>query len=393
MKSISILGATGSVGRSTVKVLEAQDEAYNVQVLTANSNWKLLAEQAIALKAKHVAIADEQFLDDLKQALSGQNIQISAGRQAILEAASIPADWTMAAIVGMAGLEPLMKSIEQGGVIAIANKEPLVSAGDLVLAAAKKYNATILPVDSEHNAIFQVFEKNNNTAIDRIILTASGGPFRKFTKEEMAQVTVEQALTHPNWSMGDKISIDSATMMNKALEIIEAQKLFNMRPDQIDVLIHPQSIIHSMVEYSDGSVLAQMGAADMCTPITNTLGYPKRLKTPGQKLDLTQMKHLDFDEVDRAQFPFVTLAYECLHNGQAACIALNAANEVAVKAFLDHQIAFLDIYKIVSEMVASRPEAAIDTLENIISYDNTIRIQTESYIVSRELKNTKTVNT
>lgn len=393
MKAVSILGSTGSVGRSTVKVLQEQDATYDVQVLTANSNWQLLAEQAIALKAKHVAIADERFHDDLKQALSDKDIQVSAGRQAVIDAATMPTDWTMAAIVGMAGLEPLMKSIEQGGVIAIANKEPLVSAGDLVLAEAKKYGATILPVDSEHNAIFQVFEKDNHDAIERIILTASGGPFRQYTQEEMVNVTVDQALAHPNWSMGAKISIDSATMMNKALEIIEAQKLFNLRSDQIEVLIHPQSVIHSMVEYSDGSVLAQMGAADMCTPITNTLGYPVRLKTPGQKLDFTQMKHFDFEQVDDERFPFIQLAYRCLEQGQEACIALNAANEVAVKAFLDHQIAFLDIYKIVSEVVESRAHSAVDALENIISYDNSIRIQTESYIVSKELKNTKTVNT
>jgi len=395
MRRICILGSTGSVGQSTVKVLQAQQEAqkenYDVQVLTANHNFKLLAEQAIALKAKHVVIADEAHYSPLKELLSGQDVKVSAGQEALIEAASIPVDWTMAGIVGMAGLKPLMAAIEQGNMVAIANKEPLVAAGDLILAAAKKSGATILPVDSEHNAIFQVFEAHNRQSIERIILTASGGPFRQYTMEQMAEVTVEQALAHPNWSMGAKISIDSATMMNKALEVIEAQKLFGMPANKIEVLIHPQSIVHSMVEYSDGSVLAQMGAADMCTPIANALGYPNRIESSGQKLDFTQMKHLDFEAMDEARFPFMRLAYDCLKVGQAACIALNAANEVAVKAFLDHKIAFLDIYKIVSEMVDGRSNETFKTMDNVIGYDNNVRTQTESYILSNEI-NSKSVN-
>ncbi len=395
MRRICILGSTGSVGQSTVKVLQAQQEAqkenYDVQVLTANHNFKLLAEQAIALKAKHVVIADEAHYSPLKELLSGQDVKVSAGQEALIEAASIPVDWTMAGIVGMAGLKPLMAAIEQGNMVAIANKEPLVAAGDLILAAAKKSGATILPVDSEHNAIFQVFEAHNRQSIERIILTASGGPFRQYTMEQMAEVTVKQALAHPNWSMGAKISIDSATMMNKALEVIEAQKLFGMPANKIEVLIHPQSIVHSMVEYSDGSVLAQMGAADMCTPIANALGYPNRIESSGQKLDFTQMKHLDFEAMDEARFPFMRLAYDCLKVGQAACIALNAANEVAVKAFLDHKIAFLDIYKIVSEMVDGRSNETFKTMDNVIGYDNNVRTQTESYILSNEI-NSKSVN-
>ena len=390
-RRICILGSTGSVGQSTVKVLQGQQADYDVQVLTANHNFKLLAEQAIALKAKHVVIADDAHYAALKELLSGQDIKISAGQEALIEAARIPVDWTMAAIVGMAGLKPLMAAIEQGASVAIANKEPLVAAGDLVLAAAKQSGATILPVDSEHNAIFQVFEAHNKESIERIILTASGGPFRQYTMEQMAEVTVEQALAHPNWSMGAKISIDSATMMNKALEVIEAQKLFDMPANKIEVLVHPQSIVHSMVEYNDGSVLAQMGAADMCTPIANALGYPNRIQSSGQKLDFTQMKHLDFEAMDEARFPFMRLAYDCLETGQKACIALNAANEVAVKAFLDHKIAFLDIYKIVSEMVDKCSNETFKTMDNVIGYDNNVRSQTESYILSNEINN-KSVN-
>ncbi len=382
VKNISILGSTGSVGKSTIKVIQAQKDNYNIQAITANTNWKLLAEQAILLKAKRAVIADENYFEDLKKALAGTDIEIAAGEKGLVEAAAMPADWIMAAIVGMAGLKPLMVAIEQGGVVAIANKEPLVAAGALVLDAAKKAGTIILPVDSEHNAVFQVFETDNKKSIERIILTASGGPFRKHSLEDMAKATPEQALAHPNWSMGDKISIDSATMMNKALEIIEARHLFDIEPHKIEVMIHPQSVIHSMVEYSDGSILAQMGASDMSTPITNVLGYPTRLKTPGQKLDFIQMKRLDFEALDEERFPSIRLAYDCLKEGQEACIALNAANEIAVSSFLNHKIAFLDIYKVVLNNVKNRPSGLVDTIENILLYDKSVRKQTESYIVS-----------
>ena len=390
VKTVSILGSTGSIGQSTIKVLQAQETEYSVQAITAHKNWELLAEQAISLKAKRAVIADESYHENLKQALAGTDIETAAGEEALDEAARMPADWIMAAIVGMAGLKPLMAAIEQGGIVAIANKEPLVAAGELVLSTAQKSGTTILPVDSEHNAVFQVFENDNKDNIERIILTASGGPLRTLPLEKMKNVTVEQALAHPNWSMGNKISIDSATMMNKALEIIEARLLFGMKPEQIDVMVHPQSVIHSMVEYSDGSILAQMGASDMSTPITNALGHPKRLKTPGQKLDFTQIKHLDFEAVDEERFPSIRLAYDCLNQGQEACIALNAANEVAVNAFLNHKIAFLDIYKTVLEMVNTRPSEKINSLENILTYDKSIRIMTESYIVSKDSQCAKT---
>lgn len=382
VKNISILGSTGSVGQSTIKVIQAQEANYNIQALTANTNWELLAEQAITLKATCAVIGNEAYYDDLKKALAGTGIEVTAGKQALIEAAAMPADWIMASIMGMAGLEPLMAVIAQGSIVAIANKEPLVAAGPLVLKAAQQSGATILPVDSEHNALFQVYESDNKDAIDRIILTASGGPFRQYSIAQMENVTPDQALVHPNWSMGDKISIDSATMMNKALEVIEARYLFDVEPDKIDVMVHPQSIIHSMIEYQDGSILAQMGASDMSTPITNAFGYPKRLKTPGQKLNLSKMKSLDFEAVDSTRFPSVGLAYNCLKEGQDACIALNAANEVAVSAFLNHKIAFLDIYKLVLDTVKNRPSGSVGTINDILLYDKSVRQQTESYIVS-----------
>ncbi len=381
-RKISILGSTGSVGTSTVKVLQAQSEPYNVQVLTANSNVTLLAEQAKMLNASHAVIADAALYDDLKSILSGTNIKVSAGETALHEAAAIPADWIMAAIVGMAGLKPLMIALEQGTTVAIANKEPLVAAGELVLKTAAGHGATILPIDSEHNAVFQVFERTNKEAIERIILTASGGPFRTKLLAALRDVTPDQALAHPNWSMGDKISIDSATMMNKALEVIEAHYLFDLPASQIDVLVHPQSIIHSMVEYHDGSILAQMGAADMCTPITNALGWPKRLKTPGKKLDFKTMNRFDFEPVDDQKFPAVQTAYACLKSGQAACIAMNAANEAAVAAFLNHKIAFLDIHAYVSEGLKIDMPSTLSSLDDIVAFDNFVRAQVESCMMN-----------
>ncbi|MCI5059724.1 MAG: 1-deoxy-D-xylulose-5-phosphate reductoisomerase [Alphaproteobacteria bacterium] len=389
-QKVAIFGSTGSVGLNTIKVLQAQKEQYDVRVLTANSNVGLLAAQAKELDAAYAVIADETKYEELKQALAGTDVTPMAGQEALLEAASMEADWTMAAIVGMAGLAPLMKSIEQGKIVAIANKEPLVAAGPLVMEAARQSGAMLLPVDSEHNAVFQVFEPENKKAVERIILTASGGPFRDATFEEMEKATPEQALAHPNWEMGAKISVDSATMMNKALEVIEAQRLFDLRPSQIEVLVHPQSLVHAMVEYSDGSILAQMGAADMCTPITNALGWPERLKTPGERLDLAKMSHLEFRPVDLERFPSVTLAYECLEEGLHACIALNAANEVAVEAFLSHKIAFLDIYHTVSEILRSAVPERLESLDDIISYDKLIRARAKSAMVENNFQQTGT---
>jgi 1-deoxy-D-xylulose-5-phosphate reductoisomerase len=373
MKSVSIFGVTGSVGQSTSDLIVSQPDMFDVRIVTANRNVSNLIQSAIQLKAKQAVVADESLYNDLKNGLAGTGIEALAGRQALLDVATIPVDWTMMAIVGMAGLEPLMAAIRRGGVIAIANKEPLVAAGALVMAAAERFGATILPVDSEHNAIFQVFDKNNRQAIERIILTASGGPFRNATLSQMKEATLEQALAHPNWSMGAKISIDSATMMNKALEVIEAHHLFSMPPDKIDVVVHPQSVIHSMVEYADGSVLAQLGAPDMRTPIAHTLAYPSRMATSGQRLDWKTLKRLDFEALDDNRFPAVGLAYDCLRAGQGECIAFNAANEIAVQAFLDRKIGFLDIVGHVSRILETVEDRKIECLEDVIAFDQMVR--------------------
>lgn len=388
-KTITILGSTGSVGTSTLDVVAANADAFEIHTLTAQKNVAALAEQAKASKAKHAVIGDETLYNDLKAALSGTNITAAAGRSAIIEAASAPADCTMAAIVGMAGLEPLLAAIKNGKHIAIANKEPLVSAGHLVLAAAKKSGATLLPVDSEHNAIFQVFEQNNRAKIERIILTASGGPFREWTLEQMAAATPAQAVAHPNWSMGAKISVDSATMMNKALEVIEAHFLFDLPPEKIDVLLHPQSIVHSMVEYADGSILAQMGASDMRVPIAHAIGWPHRLNGAAQRLDFAKFSNLTFGAVDHRRFPAINLAYDCLKDGQGACIAFNAANEIAVAAFLDGKIGFTDIFDIVQRAVAEKPADALSDLESVLAFDQKVRHASQHCILNKEPSNRK----
>ena len=384
MKTLSILGSTGSVGRSTVDLVLSQPQDFAVQVITAQSNVDLLAQQARVLKAKRAVIGDETLFAALKEKLSGTEVEVAAGRAAVVEAGAYPAQCIVVAIVGMAGLEPLMGALKQGTHVAIANKEPLVAAGPLVMATARAHGSTILPVDSEHNAIFQVFEPENKSAIERLILTASGGPFRTWTKEQMAAATPAQAVAHPNWSMGAKISVDSASMMNKALEVIEAHYLFDMPHDKIDVLVHPQSVIHSMVEYADGSFLAQLGAPDMRTPIASALAWPQRMATSGARLDLTQLKRLDFEPMDYERFPLLAVAYDCLKAGQAASLTFNAANEVAVAAFLSERIGFAGIKDVISEAL-SGVEAAVEniqlqSLEDILLLDHTVRQHSEAYI-------------
>ncbi len=383
MKTVSILGSTGSVGRNTVDLLIHHAGRYQVNALTAQSNVALLAEQARALNARKAVIGDETLYTALKDLLSGTGIECAAGRPAIIAAAADRADWVMAAIVGMAGLEPILAAIGQGGCVAIANKEPLVAAGPLVIAAAKKSGATLLPVDSEHNAIFQVFESENRAGIARIVLTASGGPFRTWTTDQMSAATPEQAVAHPNWSMGAKISVDSATMMNKALEVIEARYLFDLPPEQIDVLVHPQSVIHSMVEYVDGSFLAQLGAPDMRTPIANALGWPERIATSGLRLDLAALKRLDFEKLDEGRFPSVGLAYDAIRAGPAACVTLNAANEIAVQAFLDRKIGFMDIIRTVQAVMDSTPVIDLSGLNDMLSFDQSVRETTTGYILHK----------
>jgi len=382
VKTVSILGATGSVGRSTVDLILSTPEKFSVQAVTCNRNVELLAEQAIKLNAKLAVAADPAVYADLKQKLSGTNIEAAVGPDALLTAATHPAEWIMAAIVGMAGLPSIMKAIEQGGCVAIANKEPLVAAGPFVIAAAKKAGTTLLPVDSEHNAIFQVFDHDRPAGIEKIILTASGGPFLNTPMADLENITPAQAVAHPNWSMGTKISVDSATMMNKALEIIEAHYLFNMAPEKIDVMVHPQSIVHSMVEYADGSVLAQMGAPDMRTPIAHTLAWPQRMPTTGQKLDFSKGLQMDFQPVDEKQFPAIPLAYECLKRGPSACVAMNAANEVMVDVFLNNKTPFLEIVKTVRSIVESEMEKRFASVSDIIEYDGHVRERTKSGITT-----------
>ena len=389
MKSVSVFGSTGSIGQSTLKVIAHHRDDYDVRVLSAYSNVDQLAAQAREFGAAKAVIADDSLYNDLKEALSGSGIEAAAGEDALCEAASEPVDWTMAAIVGMAGLKPLMAAIERGGVIAIANKEPLVAAGALVMESAKRHGATLLPVDSEHNAVFQVFDSHNKNAIERIILTASGGPFRTASRDELMCATPKQALNHPNWSMGDKITIDSATYMNKALELIEAKILFDVDLERIEVLVHPQSVVHSMVEYADGSILAQMGAPDMCTPITHALGWPERIEGPGAKLDLSALSELTFEAVDHERFPAINLAYDALKRGQAACLALNAANEQAVAAFLDKRIGFCDIVDIAGEISGKAEDLPLNSLDAILGYDTDMRGLADHAIAAVSSKRTE----
>lgn len=372
-KMVTLLGSTGSIGTNTIDLIAAHPDQYRVRALTAGKNVSLLAAQAKALQPEFVAIADPALWHDLQSALSGTGIACGAGESAILDAAAMTTDICVAAIVGFAGLKPVLTAIRHTKTLAIANKEPLVAAGALVLSMADEFGTKIIPVDSEHSAIFQVFETHHHNRVKKIILTASGGPFRTIPIDQMKSATVEQALAHPNWSMGAKISIDSASMMNKALEMIEAHYLFNMPPDKIDVLIHPQSVIHSMVEYIDGSILAQMGAPDMRTPIAVALAYPDRMKTTGPLLDWGAVPTLTFEKPDLEKFRAIQLAYDCLNEGVGHQIALNAANEVAVEKFLNRRISFGDIMRIVEEGLSLVPQGTPKTLGDILAVDQDIR--------------------
>ena len=345
-RRITILGSTGSIGCQTIDLLERTPEKYALVALTAAKNVDKLAEQARKLKPERAVIADETRYAALKEALAGTGIKVAAGAQAVKEAAEIDSDWVMSAIVGAAGLPGTLAAARRGATIAFANKETLVCAGELMMKLVADAGATLLPVDSEHNAIWQVFDFERREAIARLVLTASGGPFRTFTRDQMKDMTPEQAVKHPVWSMGAKISIDSATLMNKALEIIEAHHLFQMPSEKIDVLVHPQSVVHSMVEYEDGSLLAQMGSPDMRTPIGYALAWPARMATPAAKLDLAKIGQLTFESPDPVKFPALRLAREAMAKGGTAPAILSAANEVAVQAFLDKRIGFLDIERI-----------------------------------------------
>jgi 1-deoxy-D-xylulose-5-phosphate reductoisomerase len=352
-QSITILGSTGSIGVSTLDLL-AEAEAHgsaNVEIiaLTAGKNVERLAEQALRWRPRLVVIGDESLHGELKARLAGHGIATAAGSQAIIEAAAMGAEWVMSAIVGAAGLAPTLAAARTGAIIALANKESLVCAGPVLLQTAQAAGGKVIPVDSEHSAIFQVLQSDCAHRVARLILTASGGPFREWSKEAMARATPEQAVAHPNWSMGAKISIDSATMMNKGLELIEASYLFATPADRIDVLIHPQSVIHSLVEYQDGSTLAQLGPPDMRAPIACAFAWPDRLPWPAVPLDLAAIGSLTFFKPDPERFPALGLAREALRLGGMAPCALNAANEASVAAFLDRRIGFLDIASTVAK--------------------------------------------
>ncbi len=377
-RRVTILGSTGSVGTSTIDLIERDQDSFELVALTANQNVELLAEQARKLRPQIVVITDPTYYKDLCDRLAGTGIQVAAGRDALVDAASEPADWVMAAIVGAAGLHPTLAAVGMGTAVALANKESLVCAGSVVMAEAERSGCTLLPVDSEHNAIFQVFETSNVAAVERLILTASGGPFRDWSLADMASVTPEQAVAHPNWDMGAKISVDSATMMNKGLELIEASYLFPIHESSIEILIHPQSVIHSMVGYQDGSVLAQLGSPDMRTPIAHALAWPRRMKAPVERLDLAKIGCLDFSAPDEHRFPALRLAREALREGQGATTVLNAANEVAVRLFLENRIKFLDIASIVEKTSGQISDKSGDDLEAVIHLDQSAREVAES---------------
>lgn len=380
-RSVTILGSTGSVGRSTVALLEeAPAGAFRVEALVANRDAAGLAAQARRLGARHAVLADPAAYRALRDALAGSGIEAAAGPEAVVAAAARPVDWTMAAIVGAAGLSPTLAALRRGGVVALANKETLVCAGEIVLATAKAAGATLLPVDSEHNAIFQALEsrgggKDPYATVEKIVLTASGGPFRTLPMEQMAAVTPEAAVNHPIWSMGAKISIDSATMMNKGLELIEAVRLFPVPEQRVEVLVHPQSTVHGLVQYADGSVMAQLGTPDMRTPIAHALAWPARMAVQVPRLDLVALGRLEFFAPDPVRFPALRLAREALRAGGGATTILNAANETAVGLFLGRRLGFLDIAAVVEEALIrlGAPDAA--SLDAILSLDGAARLE------------------
>ena len=380
-RRVTVLGSTGSVGANTVELIAlanaGSDRRYQVVALTAHSNVRVLAAQARSLRPEIAVVADPNSYAALKQELAGSGIEITAGPQAVEEAAARDADWTMASIVGAAGLKPTLAAVAQGRTVALANKECLVSAGAHFMRQVKASGARLLPVDSEHSAVFQVFDFAQHAAIERVTLTASGGPFRTWTNEQMAKASAAQACKHPNWSMGAKISIDSATLMNKGLELIEAHYLFGITPERLDVVVHPQSIVHSLVSYVDGSVFAQLASPDMRTPIAYALGFPDRMAAPTHRLDLAAIGQLTFEAPDPVRFPCLGLAQLALRTGGTAPTILNAANEVAVEAFLAGQIGFLDIGRTVeaalNRMVSSSDAECLNSLDACIALDTQAR--------------------
>ena len=372
-KKVSILGATGSVGRSTLDLLERAPERFEVVALTAKRNVEELASAARRTRARLAVIADPRRLGDLEALLEGSGCEAAAGPEALTQAAAGDGDWVMAAIVGCAGLLPTMAAVEAGKTVALANKEALVTAGPLMTQAAQKSGARLLPVDSEHNAIFQCLAGNRLKDVARLILTASGGPFRGASEKHLREATPAQAVAHPKWSMGAKISVDSATLMNKGLELIEAHHMFGLPPQKIDIVVHPQSIVHSLVEFIDGSLLAQLGSADMRIPISYALAWPERIQTPAARLDLIELARLDFEAPDPERFPALRLAREALASGGGASVVLNAANEIAVEMFLAGRIGFIEIASTVEETLANFSAPVPKNIADVVELDRETR--------------------
>lgn len=378
-RHVSVLGSTGSVGVNTIDLIEHHNAAtpgrYRVVALTAKANVRELAGQARRLKPAFAAVAEPSAYGELKQELGGTGIKLGAGAEAVEEAAGMDAEWVMASIMGAAGLRPTLAAVKRGATVSLANKECLVCAGDLFMKEVRRSGATLLPVDSEHNAVFQVFDARQSTTIERITLTASGGPFRTWTREQMAKVTPAEACKHPNYAMGAKISVDSATLMNKGLELIEAHHLFGTPPERLGVVVHPQQIVHCLVAYLDGSVLAQLGSPDMRTPIAYALGYPDRIAAPTARLDLAQLGQLNFEAPDLDRFPCLALAQRALRAGGAAPTILNAANEVAVEAFLARKIGFCDIARVVDSALeqCESPGRAPGSVDEALAIDTAAR--------------------
>ena len=382
-RKVSVLGATGSVGTSTLDLIERSPDRFEVIALTAASNAAGLARSALRTGARLAVVADESKLPELELALAGSDCRAAGGREALLEAAGGEAEWVMAAIVGCAGLVPVMAALEAGRTVALANKEALVSAGALMTDAAARGKATLLPVDSEHNAIFQCLAGSRREDVSKVILTASGGPFRTSSADDIRSATPAQAVAHPNWSMGAKISVDSATLMNKGLELIEAHHLFGLPPSRIEILIHPQSVVHSLVEFIDGSVLAQLGSPDMRVPIAHALAWPERMATPAARLDLAKIGKLEFEAPDPQRFPALRIARQALEKGGSAPTVLNAANEVAVACFLAGQIGFTEIASLVEQVLERAVAGAPGSIEEVIQIDLETRRVTSELIEAR----------
>ena len=382
-RKVSILGATGSVGTSTLDLIERSPERFEVVALTAGSDAEGLADAARRTGARLAVIADPGRLAELEAKLAGTDCRAATGAEALDEAAAGEAEWVMAAIVGCAGLVPVMAALKAGRTVALANKEALVSAGALMIDAAARSGATILPVDSEHNAIFQCLAGSSRDHVSKLILTASGGPFRASSDEEIRVATPAQAVAHPNWSMGAKISVDSATLMNKGLELIEAHHLFGLPSDRIEVLIHPQSVVHSLVEFVDGSVLAQLGSPDMRVPIAYALAWPERMPSPAQRLDLAAIGSLEFEKPDLQRFPALRIARQALEQGGAAPTVLNAANEVAVACFLAGRIGFTEVAQLVGQALERQSSPAPGSIEEVVAIDSETRSAVGAMIEAR----------